>query len=145
MTSLLFWRTRSSWSTPPRKCCHGNSKGFTIKLLTNSYIFSGKVTKFGWIIFLPLWVMGKKPQHSPPLGRVGLTNPCHKTRMLTSTLINSFMLTHRELKVRFLNRSGKKIFPVIYTFAYLAFFGFLFMTDLKKLLRYPKMEFAWTE
>ena len=31
-------------------------------LLTNSYIFSGKVTKFGWIIFLPLWVMGKKPQ-----------------------------------------------------------------------------------
>ena len=31
-------------------------------LLTNSYIFSREVTKFGWIIFLPLWVMGKKPQ-----------------------------------------------------------------------------------
>ena len=39
-------------------------------LLTNSYIFSGKVTKFGWIIFLTLWVMGKKPkggaEHIPP-------------------------------------------------------------------------------
>ena len=31
-------------------------------LLTNSFIFSRKVTKFGWIIFLPLWVMCKKPQ-----------------------------------------------------------------------------------
>ena len=41
-------------------------------LLTNSYIFSGKVTKFGWIIFLPLWVMGKKPQGWSPTGRIGL-------------------------------------------------------------------------
>ena len=31
-------------------------------LIANFYIFLGKVTKFGWIIFLPLWVMGKRPQ-----------------------------------------------------------------------------------
>ena len=45
-------------------------------LLANSYIFSGKFTKFGWIIFLPLWVIGKKPQGwyrtPPPPSRIGL-------------------------------------------------------------------------
>ena len=37
-------------------------------LLKNFYIFSGKVIKFGWIIFLPLWVMGKnlKGGANPP-------------------------------------------------------------------------------
>ena len=42
MTSLLFRRTQSSQSTPPRKCCHGNSKGSPLKLLPFSkflYIF----------------------------------------------------------------------------------------------------------
>ena len=50
---------------------------YTHYLLTNSYILSGKVTKFGWIIFLPLWVMGKTPQgwcRTPPPGRIGLRN-----------------------------------------------------------------------
>ena len=39
-------------------------------LLTNSYIFAGKVTKFGWIIFLFLWVMAKTPPNIPWAGWV---------------------------------------------------------------------------
>ena len=42
VTSLLFWRTRSSRSAPLRKCCHGNRKGSTLKFLPFSkflYIF----------------------------------------------------------------------------------------------------------
>ena len=44
--------------------CHGNSKNLrsNFYLLTNSDIFSGKVSKFHCIIFLPLLVMGKIPQ-----------------------------------------------------------------------------------
>ena len=42
---------------------------------TNPYIFSEKVTKFGWIIFLPRWVIGKNLKggaEHPPTGRIGL-------------------------------------------------------------------------
>ena len=48
-------------------------------LLANSYIFSGKVTKFGWITFLPRWVMGKNlkggAEHHPEQDRVIGVNP----------------------------------------------------------------------
>ena len=78
LTSLLFWRTQSFQSAPLRKCCHDNSKDLhsNFYLLSNSHIFSGKVTKFGWIIFLPLWVMGKNlkggAKHPPPSGQDGI-------------------------------------------------------------------------
>ena len=50
-----------------------------IYLKANSYTFLEKVTKVGWIIFLPAWVMGKNPQGwcwtlPPPPGRTGLKN-----------------------------------------------------------------------
>ena len=144
MTSLLFWRTRSSWSTPPRKCCHGNSKGSTIKLLPfNKFLDIFRNGYKIWLNYLsPSLSYVQKTsrsgaEHPPPLGRVGLTNPCQWTRMLRSSLINSFMLTHRELKVRFLNRSEEKNLSSDVYFAYLALMVFFFMTDLKKVVAIP--------
>ena len=60
-----------------------------------------------------------------------LTNHCHKMRMLTSSLINSFMLIHSELKVRFLNRSEKDLSSNMY-FCLSSSCGFLFHERSKK-------------
>ena len=49
------------------------------------------------------------------------------------------MLTHGELKVRFLNRSEKDLSSDI-CFYLSSFYGFLFIKYLKKLSRYPKIE-----
>ena len=59
-----------------------------------------------------------------------LSNCCHKMRMLTSSLINSSMLTHGELKVRFLNRLEKDLSSDIY-FYLSSLYGFLFIKYLK--------------
>ena len=50
------------------------------------------------------------------------------------------MLTHGEFKVIFLNRSEKDLFSDIY-FCLSSSYGFLFMKDLKRLSRYPKIEY----
>ena len=53
MTSLLFWRTRSSQSAPPRKCCHGNSKGSTLKLLPfNKFLYIFRKSHQIWLNYL---------------------------------------------------------------------------------------------
>ena len=49
------------------------------------------------------------------------------------------MLTHRDLKVRFLNRSEKDLSSDKY-FAYLALVVLFLIKDLKKLSRYSKIE-----
>ena len=63
-------------------------------LLTNSYIFSGKVTKFGWIIFLPFWDMGKKPQGwcwTPRQDRVKLVHFSKKSSVIAGPEILVFV------------------------------------------------------
>ena len=56
---------------------------FKILLWSNFYIFSGKFIEFGWIMFTPPWVMGKKTSRMvpntplpPPKGRKGVTLWC---------------------------------------------------------------------
>ena len=77
MTSLLFEGLDLSEAPLQESVAMATAKYLrsNFYLLTNSYIFSGKVTKFGWIIFLPLWVMGKKTSRvvpNTPWGRIGL-------------------------------------------------------------------------
>ena len=71
MTSLLFWRTRSSQCTHPRKCCHGNSKGFTLKLLHfNKFLYIFKKIHQIWLnYFSPSLSYGQKPQGWSPTGQ----------------------------------------------------------------------------
>ena len=53
MTSLLFWRTRSFQSAPPRKCCHGNSKGPTLELLlSNNFLYIFRKSQQIWLNYL---------------------------------------------------------------------------------------------
>ena len=82
----IYWEMTSQWrhycfggldlsEAPPRKCCHGNSKRSTLKLvLKNSYIFSGKVISLVELSFFfsELWAKNLKGGALPP-GRIGLT------------------------------------------------------------------------
>ena len=63
---------------PPRKCCHGNSKGSTLKLLPfNKFLFIFKKSHQIWLNYLsPSLSYGQKTQGwcrtPPPPGRIGL-------------------------------------------------------------------------
>ena len=75
MTSLLFWRTWSSRSTPPRKCCHGNSKGSTLKLLPfNKFLYIFRKRHQIWLNYLsPSLSYGQKTSRvvpNTPSGRI---------------------------------------------------------------------------
>ena len=77
MTSLLFWKTRSFRGAPPRKCCHGNSKGSTLKLLPfNKFLYIFRKSHQIWLNYLPPSLSyGQKTSRmvpNTPLGRIGL-------------------------------------------------------------------------
>ena len=97
--SLLFWRTRSFQSAPPRKCYHGNSKRFTLKLLPfNKFLYiSGKFTNLVELSLSlsELWAKNLKggAKHPPPpqQDRVKLAQSREKTeksRTLITTMEN---------------------------------------------------------
>ena len=78
VTSLLFWRTRSSRSAPLRKCCHGNSKGSTLTLLPfNKFLYIFRKSHQIWLNYLsPSLSYGPKTSrvvpNTPPPGRIRL-------------------------------------------------------------------------
>ena len=101
MTSLLFWRARSFRSTPPRKCCQGNNKGSTLKLLPFSkFLYIFRKSHQIWLNYLsPSLSYGQKTSRvvpNTPPGRIGLRSHYQRTihdsflNMLTSAFITVF-------------------------------------------------------
>ena len=82
VTSLLFWRTQSFRSAPPRKRCHGNSKESTLKLLPfTKFLYIFRKSHQIWLNYLsPSLSYGQKasrvvPNTPPPPGKIGLRQP----------------------------------------------------------------------
>ena len=80
MTSLLFWRTQSFRSAPSRKCCHGNSKGSTLKRLPfNKFLYIFRKSHQIWLNYLSssssyAQKTSRVVPNTPP-GRIGLNSP----------------------------------------------------------------------
>ena len=91
-----FWRTRSLQSTPPRKCCHDNSKGSTLKLLPfNKFLYIFRKSHQIWLNYLSSSLSyGQKTSRvvpNIPPGRIGLNMDCKPSfvRLLTAAAIST--------------------------------------------------------
>ena len=90
MTSSLFWRTRSSQSVPQRKCCHGNSKGSTLKLLPfNKFLYIFRKSHQIWLNYLsPSLSYGQKTSRVVP------NTPRHTGLIEQISHVNFSTMTH---------------------------------------------------